>query len=63
MEIGRRMRPGGTILSHDGHIEAIATLLQDPEFWRREVGVSPPRVEGAGDRKLVELTFDAPGSA
>lgn len=63
VEIGRRMRPGGTILSHDGHIAAIAALLRDPDFWRREVGVEPPRVVGAGDRKLVELTFDAPGSA
>jgi O-methyltransferase len=52
-----RMRPGGTILSHDGHIRAIADLLADDGFWADEVGVRPSRIDGLGDDKLVELTF------
>jgi O-methyltransferase len=63
IELGRRMRAGGTILSHDGHIVAIADLIGDPAFWEREVGVAPPRIEGLGRGKLIELTFDAPRSA
>jgi O-methyltransferase len=63
IELGRRMRPGGTILTHDGHITAIADLIADPAFWRDQVGVAPPRIDGLWHRKLVELTFGEPASA
>jgi len=53
-----RLRQGGAILTHDGHIRAIAELLVDRRFWRDRVGTDPPRVERLDAGKLVELTFD-----
>lgn len=54
------MRAGGTILSHDGHIRAITALIGDDTFWRDEAGVRPTRVNGLGERKLVEMEFGGP---
>jgi O-methyltransferase len=50
-----RLRPGGALFSQDGHLEATVALLRDPDFWRDEVGVTPPVVHGLGSRKLLEV--------
>ncbi len=50
-----RLRPGGVILTQDGHLQAIVELLGNERFWREEVGVEPPRIEGLGERKMVAL--------
>ncbi len=52
-----RLRPGGLVFTQDGHITAIATLLGDARFWRQEVGVEPPRIEGLGRRKFLVMQF------
>jgi O-methyltransferase len=50
-----RIRPGGALLSQDGHLRATIALLEDPVFWRDEVGVAPPAIQGLGTLKLLEI--------
>ena len=50
-----RLTATGVAFSQDGHLRAVAALVADPAFWRDEVGVAPPRVVGAGERKLIEI--------
>ena len=50
-----RLAQSGVAFSQDGHLEAIAALVVDPGFWRDEVGIDPPQVTGAGERKLLEI--------
>lgn len=50
-----RVRPGGVVFSQDGHLRAIVELLANDRFWREEVGVAPPLIEGLGTRKLVAI--------
>jgi O-methyltransferase len=47
------LRQGGALLSQDGHLQATVDLYSDPEFWRAEVGVEPPRIAGLGVDKLL----------
>lgn len=54
-----RMPKGGTILTHDGHIRAIASLLRDGRFWTDEIGIAPPTVRETGEGKLVEIVLGA----
>jgi O-methyltransferase len=54
-----RIRPGGVLLSQDGHLHATITLLRDARFWRDEVGVTPPVMQGVGTDKLVEIAARA----
>lgn len=48
------LRPGGAIYSQDGHLRATHEALADAELWR-EVGCSPPRIEGLGEKKLLVI--------
>ena len=50
-----RLAPDGVCFSQDGHLEAIVARLRDPAFWRDEVGVAPPRIEGLGREKFLTL--------
>lgn len=50
-----RVREGGVVFTQDGHLEAIVDLLRSERFWREEVGVSPPAIEGLGERKLLAI--------
>jgi len=50
-----RVRPGGIVFSQDAHLKAIVDLLASERFWREEVGVAPPRIDGLGVRKLVAI--------
>jgi hypothetical protein len=56
-----RIRPGGALLSQDGHLRATIELLADERFWRDEVGVALPPIHGLGTVKLLEIPRD--GSA
>ena len=49
-----RLRPGGVLLTQDGHLKAIVALLRDAGFWAR-LGVPEPRIEGLGQKKLLEI--------
>lgn len=50
-----RVRPGGVVFTQDGHLRAIVDLLASERFWREEVGVAPPRIDGLGERKMLAL--------
>jgi O-methyltransferase len=50
-----KIRPGGVLFTQDGHLRAIADLLADDGFWRNEVRVEPPEIEGLGVRKMLAL--------
>ena len=50
-----RVRPGGVVFTQDGHLRSIVDLLASERFWRDEVGVAPPRIEGLGERKMLAL--------
>lgn len=49
-----RLRPGGSLLSQDGHLRAIAELVADADFWRG-LGEIPPELRTHLDGKLIEL--------
>ncbi len=48
-----RLAPGGVLFTLDGQLRATHQLLGSDAFWRDEVGVPPPRVEGLGTAKLL----------
>jgi hypothetical protein len=50
-----RLRPGGVLLSQDGHLTGTVALLSDDGFWRHEVGCPRPVIEGLGRLKLIEM--------
>jgi O-methyltransferase len=50
-----RIRRGGVLLSQDGHLEGTIALFGDDRFWRYEVGVARPTIDGLGTRKLLEI--------
>jgi len=50
-----RLRPGGCILSQDGHLRATHDLLNDPRFWRDEVSREQPIVHSLRGDKMLEL--------
>jgi O-methyltransferase len=54
------LAPGGIVYSQDGHIPLVAALLNDARFWREDVGVDKPVVEGLGARKLVRILGSDP---
>jgi hypothetical protein len=56
-----RLRPGGALLSQDGHLQATVDLYSNPQFWREEAGVEPPPIRGLGVDKL--LIVPAPTSS
>ena len=50
-----KVRPGGVVFTQDGHLRAIVELLADERFWRDEVRVEPPVIEGLGERKMLAI--------
>ena len=48
-----RLAPGGILFTLDGQLRATHDLLGSAGFWRDEVGVAPPRIEGLGAAKLL----------
>ena len=49
------VRAGGVVFTQDGHLRAVVELLADARFWREQVGVEPPVIEGLGDRKMLAI--------
>lgn len=47
------LAPDGVLFSQDGHLRATHELVADESFWRDEVGVAPPRIDGLWRDKLV----------
>lgn len=55
IELTPRLAPDGVIFSQDGQLRATHELLGDPAFWRDQVGVAPPLIEGLGRDKLLVI--------
>lgn len=53
------LRPGGVLISQDGHLQATVDLFRDPHFWQDEVGVEPPSIRGLGVDKLLIVPASA----
>lgn len=51
----RGLAPDAVVFSQDGHLVRVVDVLADAEFWRRECGTEPPRIDGLGLRKLVVM--------
>lgn len=49
------LKPGGVLFTQDGHLRGVVGLLGDAAFWRNEVGMEPPRIEGLGAGKLLRI--------
>lgn len=49
------LRPGGVLLSQDGHLPLVIEVFKDKRFWTHEVGSEPPCVEGLGSKKLIKI--------
>src|SRR5258708_1115251 len=47
------MQKGGVIISQDGHFPWIIDLLSDDAFWKDELGVAKPKMDGLGTSKFV----------
>jgi O-methyltransferase len=47
--------PGGVIYSQDAHFPWIIELFRDEKFWREDVGIAKPEIEGLGQLKFVAI--------
>ena len=54
-ELMPRLRSGGVLFSHDGHLRAVHELLASESFWIHEIGVPVPTIEGLGVRKMLRV--------
>lgn len=50
-----RLSSGGIIFSQDGHFPWIIDLLEDKHFWKDEIGIAKPHMEGLTQSKLVAI--------
>jgi O-methyltransferase len=50
-----RMARDGVLFSLDGQLRATHELLADAHFWRDQVGIEPPRIQGLGRDKMLVL--------
>jgi len=50
-----RLRPGGILFTQDGHLRNVVAVLGDARFWREQVGVVPPAIDGLGRRKFLAI--------
>jgi predicted O-methyltransferase YrrM len=54
-ELYPRLRPGGVMISLDGQLRATHAVLADDRFWREDVGVEPPSIDGLHRDKLLVM--------
>jgi len=50
-----RLKAGGVLFTQDGHLRAIVDLLASERFWKEEVGVPVPEIDGLGERKMLAI--------
>lgn len=50
-----QLQPGGALFCQDGHLPLVLAVLDDDEFWEREVGRKKPQMEGVYKNKLVRI--------
>ena len=46
---------GGVLFSQDAHFPWIIELLRDDAFWKNEIGIPKPNIEGLGRLKFVAI--------
>lgn len=49
------LSPGGVIWSQDAHFPWIIELLRNETFWREEIKIAKPHIEGLGELKFVAI--------
>jgi len=49
------LSPGGVIFSQDAHFPWIIDLFESDAFWRNEVGIAKPEINGLGKLKFVGI--------
>ncbi|MGB9608846.1 MAG: TylF/MycF/NovP-related O-methyltransferase [Minisyncoccia bacterium] len=49
------LESGGVIFSQDGHLPWVIKVLDDDNFWQKEVGFKKPLMKGLGKKKLVAI--------
>ena len=49
------LRPGGVLLSQDGHLPLVLEVFRDRTFWEEDVGCPMPAVQGLGTSKLLRI--------
>jgi predicted O-methyltransferase YrrM len=54
-ELFPRLNPGGVMFSVDGQLRATHAVLADERFWRDDVGVEPPHIDGLHRDKLLVM--------
>lgn len=62
VELFPRLAPDGVLLSLDGQLRATHALLGDPAFWRDQVGVPMPQIDGLWQDKLLVIRPRATGA-
>lgn len=55
-----RLAPGGVLFSLDGQLRATHELMADARFWREEVGVPVPHIDGLHRDKLLTVRLARP---
>lgn len=50
------LSPDGIAFSQDGHLRATVDLFEDEAFWRNDVGIEPPAIDGLGVNKLLVIS-------
>ncbi|MCX7589478.1 MAG: TylF/MycF family methyltransferase [Patescibacteria group bacterium] len=46
---------GGVLFSQDGHLPWVIKILNDENFWEKEVGCKKPKIDGLGNKKLLMI--------
>ena len=54
------LRAGGELYSQDGHLPLVIEVLDDDEFWLRQVGCKKPEIPGLGQKKLIRIVKETP---
>lgn len=49
---------GGVAISQDGHLPRVLEVIDDKDFWEREVGWPKPRIDGFGRSTIVTMHKD-----
>lgn len=49
------LQPGAYLFSQDAHLPLIIQLLEDSEFWEKEIGCPKPTIAGLGKKKLIRI--------
>lgn len=49
------LQVNGVLFSHDGHLNLVADIYKDKQFWKEIVGTKCPKVYGLQKKKLLKI--------